>query len=100
MPQLYGNPYKYEIRSELNSTKKKLYKEQRDHSETREALRWARAKIEELEAKLQRIADQANAIVADTTKPDPSTVGKRFRENKRKELDQLWAQVDAENRMQ
>jgi hypothetical protein len=65
MPHLYGNPTKDEIRAELRKYKNYYREEALAHQRTRDALRFANCKIEELEAKVQRMEQKAREITAE-----------------------------------
>ena len=55
MPELYGNPYKWELRKEIAELRAELWNERKAHRETHRSLRYVRCKVEALEAKIQRI---------------------------------------------
>ena len=49
MPELYGQPFKHQLRAETAELSRDLWSERRAHMKTRQSLRGARAKIEVLE---------------------------------------------------
>lgn len=66
MPELYGKPFKREIRSERDQLSRSLWNERKEHMVTRRRLRFANAKIEELEAKLDRIKYLAEGVISES----------------------------------
>lgn len=69
MPELHGKPFKHEIRSERDQLSRDLWSERKEHRITRRQLRFANAKIEELEAKLDRIKSLAEGVISESN-PD------------------------------
>jgi chromosome segregation ATPase len=50
MPYLYGQPFKHELRAEIRQLRSDLWKAQKERRDTNIKLKWARFRIEELEA--------------------------------------------------
>lgn len=94
MPELYGQPFKWELREELDQLKRAHWKECKEHRETRQGLQYAQCKIAELEAKIQRIeqkaqdlAAAAQGIIAEAELDVTEKTGERFIES----LKKRWA---------
>ncbi|RTL50877.1 MAG: hypothetical protein EKK40_12295 [Bradyrhizobiaceae bacterium] len=68
MPELYGQPFKDELRKEIAGLKRDLWNERKEHMTTRRALRFSRAKIDELEAQLGRIKQQTQNVLQEIDK--------------------------------
>lgn len=78
MPELYGNPYKWELRNEIHQLKTDLWNERKEHRQTQESLRYARCKIDALEAKVQRMEQKAQELLAEATQDVTDDTGERF----------------------
>lgn len=86
MPELHGKPFKDELYARVSQLESTLRKERkaRDIAETR--LEIANCKIAELEAKIQRMQQQARAIVTEAARDVSGAARERFlqSENDRK----------------
>lgn len=78
MPELYGNPFKWEIRSELAETRRELWNEQKEHRMTRRRLKYVEAENEELKSQLQKIGELGTAILNESNRDTKDAVGDRF----------------------
>jgi hypothetical protein len=65
MPELYGQPRKDELRAKIRELDVDLAKELTAHRNTRESLRFAQARIQVLEEKLQRIEQRTREMLTD-----------------------------------
>ncbi len=83
MPELYGKPFKDELRAEIHSLNRALLNERKEHWKTQDALEHALFKIEELEGKIKRMEQKARHLLNEAIQ-DESDVGERFREFKRR----------------
>jgi chromosome segregation ATPase len=79
MPELYGKPFKHELRTEIQQLRRDLWNLQKEHRETRQALRYNQCKVEELEAKLARIKNIAGSIIADVDDDVAPAVFERYK---------------------
>jgi transcriptional regulator of aromatic amino acid metabolism len=84
MPYLHGQPFKYELRAEIHQLSTDLWNERKEHRQTRAALYYARAQIEELKAKIQRIELKAQEVLAEAGQDVESNVKERFVQSWRK----------------
>jgi predicted nucleic acid-binding Zn-ribbon protein len=78
MPELYGNPFKSELRREIQELKTALWNERKEHRNTRNSLRWARCKIEALESKLQRTQQKGQELLAEVTQDVEEATNERY----------------------
>jgi hypothetical protein len=63
MPELHGKPFKTKLYAEIAQLKRDIWNERKEHMNTRRALRYSRARVEELEAQLARVKQQTeNAL--------------------------------------
>lgn len=56
-------PFKDELRKEIAELKRDFWNERKEHMTTRRALRYSKARIEELEAQIGRIRQQAQNVL-------------------------------------
>ena len=68
MPELYGNPRKSELRSEISKLQSDLAAVRADNRKLRSQLEWTRAAKTELELKIERMGALAKEalLIADT----------------------------------
>lgn len=86
MPELYGNEFKHKIRAERNSLRRELRDEKVEHSKTRSNLRYARAKIDELESKIERMKQLLQNAITEADQDIGPTTFKRFKDSYRFDL--------------
>jgi hypothetical protein len=84
MPELYGNPYKWELRKQIRELSTALWDERKAHRDMRHSLTYARCKIEELEAKIRSIEQKAQELLAQTTQDIEASTDERFSQALRK----------------
>jgi hypothetical protein len=78
MPELYGKPYKYELRAEIAELKRDHWNDRKEHMRTRAALRYACAKIEELEVQIASMKAQALSMVHEAERDITPDVSRRL----------------------
>jgi predicted nucleic acid-binding Zn-ribbon protein len=78
MPELYGQPYKHELRTEIQQLRTELWNLRKEHRDTRTALRYNQYKVQELEAKLERIKSAVGSILSDIDQDVSAAVSERF----------------------
>ncbi len=84
MPELYGQPYKYELREEICQLRTELWNVRKDYRLDRLRLNYANAKIEELEATIKRMEQKAAEIQTEASKDVDSKVKENFFRLKRR----------------
>jgi chromosome segregation ATPase len=77
MPELYGQPYKWELRKKIEELQAMLRNEREEHQETRRAYQYVRCKVAELEAKIERMEQKARDLIAEATEDVSDKVGER-----------------------
>ena len=78
MPELYGNKYKWELRQEINQLKTDLWNEHKEHRQTRQSLDYARCRIAELEAKIERMKQKTQGLLAEANQDVTEATKERF----------------------
>jgi hypothetical protein len=92
MPELNGQPFKWQLREEIHQLQIELSKEITAHRETKETLEYYRAMTEELEAKIGRMQEKSREIVGEAEqKITPGVVVERIREIRHRDI-QRWTQ--------
>jgi hypothetical protein len=86
MPYLYGQPFKNELREEISKLNRELSLERKERRLAQDRLIYAKAKIRELESRLEGIDRQAKDLSILATKP----VDINFAEEKKKEIRKIW----------
>jgi hypothetical protein len=67
MPELNGQPFKNELRAEIRDLKNRLWVSQQENCRKGDQLRFAKVKIEELEAKIQRMEHAIRSALGEAT---------------------------------
>jgi hypothetical protein len=90
MPELYGQPFKDELRAEIRQLGTDLWNERKEHRLARDRLEWAWVKIAELEAKIKRMEQKARELVTEATQEiDPNVVTARLRQERREKCEAI-----------
>jgi hypothetical protein len=84
MPELYGHPFKHELRARIRELNVEYKDQRKARHEAERSLEYARCKIIALEAKIERMQQQAQAIVAEAAR-DISTEIVEIMEKRRQE---------------
>jgi len=82
MPYLYGQPFKHELRTEIQQLRSELWNLHKEHRKMRASLTYNQCKVEELEAKLERIKSAVGAIVTDIDDDVSPAVFERFKKSR------------------
>ncbi len=90
MPELYGHPFKYELRAEINELNSRLMKETAERRLAQNRLVCARARIRELEARIQAIEQKIKDVGALAAQP----IQINCYEELEKERKRRWAEID------
>jgi chromosome segregation ATPase len=103
MPELYGHPFKYELRAQIREGEQAYEKLYKEHEKTLGRLRYAECKIAALEAKVQRMEQKAREILAEAARDIRDEVSelwdeawKREREARDREIQAIFAQVESQ----
>jgi len=67
MPELYGQPFKWQLRNEISQLKRDYWEERKKHRRTRIRLEYLEWQIAELKAKIQRMQQASQALLAEAT---------------------------------
>ena|GEM_PF-4371242 len=78
MPELYGQPFKKELRSEISQLRIDLLNERNEHRKTRDTLRIVRARAQELEAKIERMKEALQSALVEADKDIVPLVLERY----------------------
>ena len=88
MPYLYGQPFKHELRTEINKLRCELSQERRERRLAQDRLVCARAKIRELEARDQEIVRQTAAIATLAAQPIQINVVEELQKERKRKSDE------------
>lgn len=86
MPELYGNKFKWELREEIHQLSTDLWNERKEHRRTRIQRDFAWCKIEELEAKIKRMAEQAQGILAEADRSIDDAAWERYMPSRKRSV--------------
>ncbi len=90
MPELYGQPFKWELRRQIDELAWKLAKEETEHGKTRKALDYARCEIAELREKIQRMEQKARELLGEAAMDDlDAKIWERHQELRRRRSEAL-----------
>src|SRR6266513_4603858 len=78
MPYLYGQPFKNELRKEIAELKRDFWNERKEHATIRRSLRFARAKIEELEAMIERMKQHLQGAIVEADRDLGPAIVERY----------------------
>jgi hypothetical protein len=78
MPELHGQPRKDVLRRELRQVRTELSNECKEHRKALDSLRHANCKIEELEAKVQRMEQKAREVLTEAAQDIEDNTWERF----------------------
>jgi hypothetical protein len=84
MPELYGQPFKWELRNEIGQLKKDYWEERKEHRNTRIRLEYAQWQIAELTAKIQRMQQVTQSLLAEATLDEADTSPEKWVESRRR----------------
>jgi predicted nuclease with TOPRIM domain len=93
MPELYGQPFKSQLRNEISQLKTELSNEHKKHQQIRRSLRYANAKIEALEAKIARMEQKGREVLEEAARDIARDTSERYWDHRRS-LAELQSQVD------
>jgi hypothetical protein len=65
MPELYGQPYKWELRNRISELRQENWNFLKENRELSRSLRYSRARADALEAKLTRIKESLGSVISD-----------------------------------
>lgn len=98
MPELYGQPFKDELRAEIRELKRALSNEKTAHRNTRRRLEFAYARIEALEERDKKMEQLAQEIIAIATQEiEFSDLQERVRQAGKRRMDESYAKFVASN---
>jgi hypothetical protein len=78
MPELYGKPRKSKLYKDVRDLGLKLWDERKAHLRTRGDLKYAYCKIAELENTVERLQQQARALLGEASQNIDDNVWRRF----------------------
>jgi hypothetical protein len=78
MPELYGNPFKWELRKELRETRIDRRQKLKELIRSRSQLDYANCKIAALEAKIQRMEQLTRALLVEAGRDIKNDIWQRF----------------------
>jgi hypothetical protein len=80
MPELYGNKFKWELRKEIRELRTKLWDELGAHRKTNGTLNYVLKENAVLREKLERMQQQAQAIISEASDDIEAAVAKKYEE--------------------
>jgi predicted nucleic acid-binding Zn-ribbon protein len=87
MPDLHGKPFKSQLRREIAELQRESWNERKEHAKTRQSLRYARAKIAELESRIEKMKQFLQSATAEADREIGPATFKRFEESFRTHFD-------------
>lgn len=96
MPELYGQPYKWELREEIRRLRREHKNEWKARVDAENRLEWARCEIAELKATIERMQQHAQAIVSEGTQDTTEAIFARQQAVRSAEIDAALAAAAAE----
>jgi septal ring factor EnvC (AmiA/AmiB activator) len=96
MPQLYGNPRKSELRSEISKLRSDLAEALTENRKLRRSLEWTWAAKTELELKIERMEASAKEALSIAAMDISGRISERIRAEKRARMESIAAEVFAE----
>jgi predicted nucleic acid-binding Zn-ribbon protein len=81
MPELYGQPFKHQLRAETAELSRDLWSERRAHMKTRQSLRGARAKIEVLEATIETMKQHLQGAIVEAGRDIGPAVVEKYKQS-------------------
>jgi hypothetical protein len=80
MPELYGNQFKWELRKEIRELRTQLWDELGAHRKTKGTLNYVLKENAVLREKLERMQQQAQAIISEASDDIEAAVAKKYEE--------------------
>lgn len=97
MPELHGNERKDKIRADRARLNRELAKEQIAHMHTRRDLRFARAKIAEQAAQINRMKEILQSAIFEADRDIRHAAFERFEQSFKIEFDAIAKEIAASN---
>ena len=97
MPELYGNPRKSELRSEISKLRSDLAEAQTENRKLRRSLEWTRAAKTELELKIERMEASTKEALSIAAMDISGRISERIHAERRAWMESVAAEVAAEH---
>ena len=88
MPELYGQPYKYELRRTIAEQHKQIFDLYSERRRLKAQLGLAQAKVAELENKLQHVAQLSKEILGETDRDIKDAVVERYLQKQKEQFEE------------
>jgi predicted nucleic acid-binding Zn-ribbon protein len=79
MPELYGQPFKSELREEIRELKQELWNERKEHRKTRDALAHVRARSQELQTQIDAMKGIIQSAIAEADRDITPAAVERYK---------------------
>jgi hypothetical protein len=87
MPNLHGKPFKTQSRKEIAELKRESWNERKEHRKTKQSLKYALAKIAELEARIGQMKQFLQAATDEADREIGPAVFKRYEDSFQADFD-------------
>jgi hypothetical protein len=87
MPELHGQPFKHQLRKQISELRRENWNLLKEKLRLSPQLRYSRCKVEELEARIERMKQFLRAAIVEADREVGPATFKRFEESFRSDFD-------------